>query len=337
MRGTRCLYQRNDVGTLLGFDRLRPRHAFRGMLLPRHRILHRARHCTLRGRRTGNAQACARTFAGHDAFAARDRRSRLCGRDCRLLRARAHRRGARGGRTGRIESVSRCDEVMLIYSASHFVLPLPATHRFPMRKYALLHERIAARAPEFLRIPAAVENAELANAHSTDYIAAVAGGMLAPSSLRQIGFPWSPTMVERSRRSAGATLGACREALASGCGINLAGGTHHAHRDHGAGFCVFNDAAVAIRTLQAEGRIERALVIDLDVHQGDGTAAIFAGDPPVFTFSMHGRGNFPFVKAASSLDIELADGTEDGEYLTILSLALAQVLSGPKTDLVIYL
>ncbi len=226
---------------------------------------------------------------------------------------------------------------MLIYSASHFVLPLPATHRFPMRKYALLHERIAARAPEFLRVPAAVENAELANAHSTDYIAAVAGGMLAPSSLRQIGFPWSPTMVERSRRSAGATLGACREALASGCGINLAGGTHHAHRDHGAGFCVFNDAAVAIRTLQADGRIERALVIDLDVHQGDGTAAIFAEDPAVFTFSMHGRGNFPFVKAASSLDIELADGTEDGEYLTILSLALAQVLSGPKTDLVIYL
>ncbi len=226
---------------------------------------------------------------------------------------------------------------MLIYSASHFVLPLPATHRFPMRKYALLHERIAARAPEFLRIPAAVENAELANAHSTDYIAAVAAGMLAPSSLRQIGFPWSPTMVERSRRSAGATLGACREALASGCGINLAGGTHHAHRDHGAGFCVFNDAAVAIRTLQADGRIERALVIDLDVHQGDGTAAIFAEDPAVFTFSMHGRGNFPFVKAASSLDIELADGTEDGEYLTILSLALAQVLSGPKTDLVIYL
>jgi acetoin utilization deacetylase AcuC-like enzyme len=226
---------------------------------------------------------------------------------------------------------------MLIYSASHFVLPLPATHRFPMRKYALLHERIAARAPEFLRVPAAAEDAELANAHSTNYVAAVAGGTLAPSSLRRIGFPWSPTMVERSRRSAGATLGACREALASGCGINLAGGTHHAHRDHGAGFCVFNDAAVSIRTLLAEGRIERALVIDLDVHQGDGTAAIFAEDPAVFTFSMHGRGNFPFVKAASSLDIELADGTEDREYLTILSLALAQVLSEPKPDLAIYL
>jgi acetoin utilization deacetylase AcuC-like enzyme len=226
---------------------------------------------------------------------------------------------------------------MLIYSASHFVLPLPATHRFPMRKYALLHERIAARAPEFLRVPAAVEDAELANAHSTDYVAAVAGGTLAPPSLRRIGFPWSRTMVERSRRSAGATLGACREALASGCGINLAGGTHHAHRDHGAGFCVFNDAAVSIRTLLAEGRIERALVIDLDVHQGDGTAAIFAEDPAVFTFSMHGRGNFPFVKAASSLDIELADGTEDREYLTILSLALAQVLSEPKPDLAIYL
>ncbi len=226
---------------------------------------------------------------------------------------------------------------MLIYSASQFVLPLPATHRFPMRKYALLHERIAAQAPEFLRVPAAIADAELTYAHSIDYVAAVAGGKLAPSSLRRIGFPWSPTMVERSRRSAGATLGACRDALASGCGINLAGGTHHAHRDHGAGFCVFNDAAVAIRTLLAEGRIERALVIDLDVHQGDGTASIFADDPAVFTFSMHGRGNFPFVKAASSLDIELADGTEDREYLTILALALARVLSGPKPDLTIYL
>jgi acetoin utilization deacetylase AcuC-like enzyme len=226
---------------------------------------------------------------------------------------------------------------MLIYSASQFVLPLPVTHRFPMQKYALLHERIAARAPELLRVPAAVEDAALANAHSTDYVAAVAGGTLAPSSLRRIGFPWSPTMVERSRRSAGATLGACRDAFTSGCGINLAGGTHHAHRDHGAGFCVFNDAAVAIRTLFAEGRIERALVIDLDVHQGDGTAAIFADDPAVFTFSMHGRGNFPFVKAASSLDIELSDGTEDREYLTILALALGQVLSGLKPDLAIYL
>ncbi|HYT96342.1 MAG TPA: histone deacetylase [Casimicrobiaceae bacterium] len=226
---------------------------------------------------------------------------------------------------------------MLIYSASHFVLPLPATHRFPMRKYALLHERIAARAPEFLRVPAAVENAELANAHSTDYVAAVTEGSLTPSSLKRIGFPWSSSMVERSRRSAGATLGACRGALASSCGINLAGGTHHAHRDHGAGFCVFNDAAVAIRTLQAEGRIERALVIDLDVHQGDGTAAIFAEEPAVFTFSMHGRGNFPFIKAASSLDIELADGTDDREYLTILSLALEQVLSVPKPEIAIYL
>jgi acetoin utilization deacetylase AcuC-like enzyme len=226
---------------------------------------------------------------------------------------------------------------MLIYSASQFVLPLPATHRFPMRKYALLHDRIAAQVPEFLRTPVAAGDAELANAHSTGYVAAVADGTLEPSSFRRIGFPWSQSMVERSRRSAGATLGACREALASGCGINLAGGTHHAHRDHGAGFCVFNDAAVAFRTLQADGRIERALVIDLDVHQGDGTAAIFADDRAVFTFSMHGRGNFPFVKAASSLDIELADGTGDHEYLTILALALAQVLSGPKPDLAIYL
>jgi acetoin utilization deacetylase AcuC-like enzyme len=226
---------------------------------------------------------------------------------------------------------------MLIYSTSHFVLPLPATHRFPMRKYALLRERIAALAPDFLRVPAAAPDAQLAHAHSADYVAAVTEGSLPPSSLKRIGFPWSPAMVERSRRSAGATLAACRAALAAGCGINLAGGTHHAHRDHGAGFCVFNDAAVAIGTLVAEGRIDRALVIDLDVHQGDGTASIFAGDPAVFTFSMHGRGNFPFIKAASSLDIELTDGASDREYLAILPLALAKVLAGPKPDLAIYL
>ncbi|HEY3177818.1 MAG TPA: histone deacetylase [Casimicrobiaceae bacterium] len=226
---------------------------------------------------------------------------------------------------------------MLIYSTSHFVLPLPPTHRFPMRKYALLHERVTAIAPECLRVPAAVTDAELANAHSTEYVAAVVDGLLPPSSLRRIGFPWSPSMVERSRRSAGATLGACRSALASGSGINLAGGTHHAYRDHGAGFCVFNDAAVAVRTLQSEGRIERALIVDLDVHQGDGSATIFADDPAVFTFSMHGRGNFPFIKAASSLDVELANGTTDREYMTILALALAHILSGPKPDLAIYL
>jgi len=225
---------------------------------------------------------------------------------------------------------------MLIYSTSHFVLPLPAAHRFPMRKYALLHERVAALAGELLRVPAAVSVDELALAHSHDYIGAVFEGTLSESSQKRIGFPWSAPMVERSRHSAGATLAACRSALAAGCGINLAGGTHHAHRDHGAGFCVFNDAAVAIRTLQAEGAIDRALIVDLDVHQGDGSAAIFASDRSIFTFSMHGRGNFPFVKAASCLDVELADGTGDQEYLTALSIAMREILS-PRPDLVVYL
>jgi acetoin utilization deacetylase AcuC-like enzyme len=144
-------------------------------------------------------------------------------------------------------------------------------------------------------------------------------------------------MVERSRRSAGATLAACRTALATGYGVNLAGGTHHAHRDFGAGFCVFNDAAVAARVAQVEGRIRRAIVVDLDVHQGDGTASIFAGDASVFTFSMHGRDNFPFRKAASDLDIELADGTGDEEYLWHLERGLDETLERSAPQLAIYL
>ena len=158
-------------------------------------------------------------------------------------------------------------------------------------------------------MPAAATDAELARAHDPAYIAAVCGGTLDARAQRRIGFPWSPAMVERSRRSAGATLAACRSALASGCGVNLAGGTHHAHRAHGEGFCVFNDAAVAARAMQAEGLAARVLIVDLDVHQGDGTAAIFAGDDSVFTFSLHGRNNFPFRKSASDLDVELDDGT----------------------------
>jgi acetoin utilization deacetylase AcuC-like enzyme len=200
---------------------------------------------------------------------------------------------------------------MLIFATHHCAMPLPPAHRFPMPKYARLAERVAGRAAGRMRIPDPATDAELARVHCPAYVAAVVGGTLGTGALRQIGFPWSTALVERSRRSAGATIAACRAALRAGCGVNLAGGTHHAHRDRGAGFCVFNDAAVAIRAMQAEGHIARALVVDLDVHQGDGTAALFAGDPDVFTFSMHGRGNFPFRKATSNLDIELADDTGD--------------------------
>ena len=226
---------------------------------------------------------------------------------------------------------------MRIFSSHRYVLPLPANHRFPMRKYAALRERVAAWAPDALEEPPAASDDELLRAHDVRYVEAATNGRLDDAAQRRIGFPWSPAMVERSRRSAGATLAACRSALERGCGINLAGGTHHAHAAFGAGFCVFNDAAVAARTMKAEGRAARVIVVDLDVHQGDGTAAILGGERGTFTFSMHGRRNFPFRKRASDLDIELEDGTEDADYLAVLHTALPAVLERFRPDLAIYL
>ncbi len=226
---------------------------------------------------------------------------------------------------------------MLIYATDHFALPLPPGHRFPMRKYALLRERVAKRAPERMRIPAPASDDELALAHDRDYIRAVADGTLDARAQRQIGFPWTPAMVERSRRSVGGTIAACRSALHLGCGVNLAGGTHHAHRASGSGFCVFNDAAVACRALQAEGRIRRALIVDLDVHQGDGTAAILAGDSALQTLSLHGRNNFPFRKQSSWIDVELDDGMGDAAYLVTLRVVLPRAFARARPDLVVYL
>lgn len=226
---------------------------------------------------------------------------------------------------------------MLIYYTDHYVLPLPPGHRFPMRKYAALRERVAHVATELMRVPQAATDLELARAHEPEYVAAVCNGALDARSMKRIGFPWSPAMIERSRRSAGATIAACRSALATGCGVNLAGGTHHAHRSHGEGFCVFNDAAVASRAMQADGSAARVLIVDLDVHQGDGTAEIFAADPSVFTFSMHGRNNFPFRKHGSDLDVELDDGTQDSAYLAALQVALPHALERARPDLAIYL
>lgn len=226
---------------------------------------------------------------------------------------------------------------VLIYATDHFVLPLPEGHRFPMRKYARLRERVAAVAGARMRIPEPATVEELARAHDPDYVRAVLVGALGEAQQRRIGFPWSPAMVERSRRSAGATLAAARSALTDGCGVNLAGGTHHARRSEGAGFCVFNDCAVAVRALQAKGQVRRALIVDLDVHQGDGTAEIFAGDASVFTLSMHGRSNFPFRKAASTLDVELADGTGDTAYLAALDLALPEAIGRARPEIAFYL
>jgi acetoin utilization deacetylase AcuC-like enzyme len=225
----------------------------------------------------------------------------------------------------------------LIYNSSTFVLPLPPGHRFPMAKYARLAGRVERLAGPLVRIPEAATDPELGRAHDTGYVDAVSRGALDERAQRRIGFPWSAAMVERSRRSAGATLAACRSALDCGLGINLAGGTHHAHRAHGEGFCVFNDAAVAARAMQAEGRAARVLVVDLDVHQGDGTAAIFAGDPDVTTLSIHGRQNFPFRKRASAIDVELDDGTGDDAYLATLSTVLPRAIDRARPDLAIYL
>lgn len=229
---------------------------------------------------------------------------------------------------------------MQLFYTDVFVLPLPAGHRFPMEKYSRLRESLLASgefsAADF-HLPHAATDEELGRAHDFAYIEAVTHGLLPDKALKAIGFPWSAGMVERSRRSAGATICACRAALVDGVSANLAGGTHHAFRDRGEGFCVFNDAAVAARAMQAEGKAQRVLIVDCDVHQGNGTASILRNDDSVFTFSMHGARNFPFDKEESDLDIELPDGCTDAAYLLRLDEGLNTAFDLARPDLVIYL
>jgi acetoin utilization deacetylase AcuC-like enzyme len=231
-------------------------------------------------------------------------------------------------------------EAMALYYSDVFVLPLPSHHRFPMGKYAMLRERLLASreftAEELLVAPAASDS-EITRAHCPGYLRRVACGALDAAEQRAIGFPWSQRLVERSRRSAGATLAAAREAMTRGWSANLAGGTHHAFRDRGGGFCVFNDAAIAARALQAEAGLQRVAIVDCDVHQGNGTASIFSGDESVFTFSIHGARNYPFAKERSDLDIELADGTGDDEYLSHLERGLDETLERSRPQLAFYL
>ena len=229
---------------------------------------------------------------------------------------------------------------MTLYYSDVFVLPLPSHHRFPLGKYARLRSRLLASgefAEEDFRVPEGASDAEICRAHCPGYLQRVATGTLDEAQIRAIGFPWSERMVERSRRSSGATLAAAREALTRGWSANLAGGTHHAFRDRGEGFCVFNDAAVAARAMQVEAGLQRVAIVDCDVHQGNGTASIFAGDDSVFTFSIHGARNFPFSKETSDLDIELADGTRDEEYLWHLERGLDETLERSRPQLAIYL
>ena len=229
---------------------------------------------------------------------------------------------------------------MALYYSDIFVLPLPAHHRFPMGKYARLRDRLLAsgdfEATDFI-VPPGVTDAEIDRVHCPRYRERVVRGELDAREQRAIGFPWSEAMVERSRRSSGATLAAAREALARGWSANLAGGTHHAFRDRGEGFCVFNDAAIAARALQAEAGLRRIAIVDCDVHQGNGSAAIFSRDDSVFTFSIHGARNYPFAKEASDLDTELADGTGDDEYLWHLERGLDETLERALPQLAFYL
>ena len=226
------------------------------------------------------------------------------------------------------------------FYSDHFVLPLPEGHKFPMAKYSGLRERILAEnilRPADLHEAPAASWEDLRLVHTAEYLQAVATGSVPRDIQRRIGFPWSPEMVERSRRSVGATVAAAHAALEEGVAANLAGGTHHSFADRGEGFCVFNDVAVAARVLQRDGDARRIAILDLDVHQGNGTAAIFAGDEPVFTFSMHGDKNFPFRKETSDLDVALPDGTGDTEYLETLRGHLDAVLNRHRPDFVFYL
>ena len=228
-----------------------------------------------------------------------------------------------------------------VFSSERFVLLLPAGHRFPMAKYRRLRERVEAELDdvELIEPPPAADSV-IGLAHDADYVERVVKGHLSASEQRTIGFPWSPQMVERSRRSVGATLSTCKAALSESIAVNLAGGTHHAMRDGGQGYCVFNDAAIATLALQTEqpaGRRLRVAIVDLDVHQGNGTASILAGNGASFTLSVHCESNFPSRKERSDLDIGLADGTTDREYLETLDRALDGMLARFAPDFIIYL
>jgi acetoin utilization deacetylase AcuC-like enzyme len=229
--------------------------------------------------------------------------------------------------------------IQLFYSDRN-PLPLPANHHFPAPKVPLLIDRLSAAEFDgrFILIAApAARDEQLLLVHTPDYLNRMVLGQMSEKEMRRTGFPWSAELVERSRRSVGATISASRSSLETGLSANLGGGTHHAFPDHGEGYCVFNDVAIAIRVLQFERRVTRVVILDCDVHQGNGTAAIFAGDPQVFTFSIHGSKNFPFKKQNSDLDIELPDGCGDGEYLTSLEKGLEKSLAGAPADLAFYI
>ena len=230
---------------------------------------------------------------------------------------------------------------MRLFPSDRYPLPLPDGHRFPAAKYRLLRQRLEGHAAAGARLefvePHAATDDELLRVHDRGYVGRVLAGRLSRDEIRRIGFPWSPQLVERSLRSTGAAIDAAAAALDDGVAASLAGGTHHAGTDWGEGYCVFNDTAVAARELQARGAVARVMILDCDVHQGNGTAEIFTDDDTVFTMSIHGEKNFPLRKFASSLDVGLDDGTGDDEYLTKLAAAVDESFARARADLVLYI
>jgi acetoin utilization deacetylase AcuC-like enzyme len=229
---------------------------------------------------------------------------------------------------------------MKIFYTDTFKIPLPAKHSFPKNKYPLLRKRISEQLGNQtvdMSIPDPATDEEILRAHGLAYFRRFVNGELTDKEIRRVGLPWSPQIVQRARYSIGGTIAACRASLDEGVAVNLGGGTHHAFSDHGQGYCWLNDTVIASRTLQAESLAGKILVIDCDVHQGIGTAAILKDDPSIFTFSIHGKKNFPYHKEASDLDIELDDQTDDAAYLNALERGLGESIPKSDADLVIYL
>lgn len=223
----------------------------------------------------------------------------------------------------------------IFYHPHYSSLTLPERHRFPLAKYQALYQILAARGYPLTEAPAASRE-QITRVHDADYVAAALSGKLERDAIRRLGFPWSPLLIERTLRSVGATLAASRHALEQGCGLQISGGYHHAHRDFGSGFCLFNDLVIAARACLDEGCCEQVLIVDLDVHQGDGSAALCTGSRDIITLSLHGEHNFPHHKPASHLDFALPSGMEDDAYLETLTQALSLALRLYRPDLILY-
>jgi acetoin utilization deacetylase AcuC-like enzyme len=228
---------------------------------------------------------------------------------------------------------------MRVFYTPRYYADIGQGHIFPIRKFELVRERLLTegtlQASEIIE-PAPAPLVDVLMVHTEDYVSRLCNGQLTPKEIRRLGLPWSESLVQRSFYAVGGTLDATRASLADGYSSNLAGGTHHSFPERGEGFCVLNDVAIAIRALRARKLFQRAAIVDCDVHQGNGTATIFAGDHDTFTFSIHGANNYPLFKAQSTLDVELRDGATDDEYLDVLAHHLPKVFAG-EPEIVFYL